>query len=143
MEQEDETHQNLATPGLVGKPGRHQHSGTKGFQHNSCTGKEEKQDHPKLVVPHGPFSGCDPPKHLGICLTSAFKKVSGAKNMIKSNMCLRAFLDQGPVTSSLPAGSAVLRGQLPLLPRAGPSSSLSLLIAASNQAKQIPQSTHS
>lgn len=56
------------------------------------------------MVSHRPFSGCAPPKHTGICLTLAFQEVSGAKNMIKSNMCLRAFLDQSPVTESLPAG---------------------------------------
>lgn len=114
MEQGEETHQNVAILGFVGKTGRLSTAAPKG----SCFGKEEKLDHPRLVVSHRPFSGCAPPKHTGICLTLAFQEVSGAKNMIKSNMCLRAFLDQSPVTESLPAGREGTAASSPAAPAA-------------------------
>lgn len=47
------------------------------------------------MVFHLPSPGCVPPKRWGVCLTSASKEISGTKNMMKSNMSLKAFLDQG------------------------------------------------
>lgn len=38
---------------------------------------------------------CSSQKHSGVRLTSASKEIRGTKPTIKSNMCLRAFLDQG------------------------------------------------